>query len=146
VLGPGPISDPPASAYGLAVLFGVCAVCHVLLLIAAKIEGKAAPCSELLASKHALPLDVYSLPSMHALVRESARFGGILALCWCAEHHPPYPHLTKIYDRDLYWAVTAQLFIVAFLTIKRVPKNASEILGREQTEEWKGWMQFSFLM
>ena len=57
---------------------------------------------------------------------------------------PPAP--PQIYDRDLYWAVTAQLFLVAFVTLRKVPKNGSEILGREQTEEWKGWMQFSFLM
>ena len=42
--------------------------------------------------------------------------------------------------------MTAQLFLVAFVTLRKVPKNGSEILGREQTEEWKGWMQFSFLM
>lgn len=108
--------------------------------------GKPAPCTDLLLAKHALPLDLTSLASIHALLRECARFGGILALAWCAEHRPPYPHLSKVYDKDTYWAATALLAVVAFLTIKKVPKNGTEILGREQTEEWKGWMQFSFLM
>jgi len=55
-----------------------------------------------------------------------------------------------VYGHNGLWVlfrfVTAQLFLVAFVTIRKVPKNGSDILGREQTEEWKGWMQFSFLM
>ena len=46
----------------------------------------------------------------------------------------------------MYWLVTAQLFIVAAVTWRKVPHGGSDILNREQTEEWKGWMQFSFLM
>jgi len=103
LLGPGPIPAPPASFYGLCVLFGCIMVCHVALTCAAKLEGKAPPCTDLLASKHALALDPTSLPSIHALLRESSRFGALLMLCWVAEHRPPYPHLDKIYDRDLYW-------------------------------------------
>mmetsp|Transcript_54638 Transcript_54638/g.70250 ORF Transcript_54638/g.70250 Transcript_54638/m.70250 type:complete len:694 (+) Transcript_54638:39-2120(+) len=145
-LGPGPIPDPPDTAYGLAVVFGIAMVAHVMFCAAAAFDGKPSPCTDLLSAKHSIPIDISSLPSVHALLRELSRFGFVLSLCWVAEHHPPYPHLSKIYDRDLYWAVTAQLFLVAIFTLRTVPKNGTEILGREQTEEWKGWMQFSFLM
>jgi hypothetical protein len=145
-LGPGPMPNPPDTFYGLAVMFGVCIVAHVMISAAAYFEGKPSPCTDLINAKHSMAFDISSLSSIHALLREMSRFGGVLGVCWLAEHHPPYPHLTKVYDRDLYWAVTALLFLVSVYTLKPVPKNGTEILGREQTEEWKGWMQFSFLM
>ena len=144
-MGPGP-PPAPASAYGLAVLFGSAAVAHLFLTISAILEWKPVPCAELVKAKHSQPLDVSSLPSVHALLREMTRLGSMLGLCWLAEHSPPYPHLEKHYDRDLYWMVTAQLFLVAMATWRKVSHGGSDILNREQTEEWKGWMQFSFLM
>ena len=119
---------------------------QVMISFLARLEGKQPPSTELLAHKMMQPLDLTSLPSTHALLVELSKFGGILALCWCAEHRPIYPHMDKVYDKDLYWFVTAQLFLVALVTTRKVPRNGQDILGREQTEEWKGWMQFSFLM
>lgn len=78
------------------------------------------------------------------LTSELFRVGMIMALTYICEKHPFYPHSSKHYSRDLFVFVLIVFFLYAFVTIK--PCHDLSLLGREQTEEWKGWMQFIFLL
>lgn len=51
---------------------------------------------------------------------------------------------TKDYSRDLFLAVLATTILVAFGSGVRTEKRVMT-LSRQQTEEWKGWMQVRFL-
>merc|ERR1711988_1894009 len=56
-----------------------------------------------------------------------------------------FAHGKKSYSRDLFWFLYGILVIYSFA--HSLGKNkASALLNREQTEEWKGWMQVLFLM
>jgi len=53
--------------------------------------------------------------------------------------HRPKTH--KQYSRDIFVFLFALLVIVAFVyTIRKTPEK---LVNRDQTEEWKGWMQVS---
>lgn len=116
------------------------------------------------------PLDLTSYASLFALFYHSSIFGMILFYAYICEYHPPHPHAEKSYNRDEFFFMTALLFLVSFFTLTKndkkqvsmadehqqksifeerpvAPQNdKTEILNRDQTEEWKGWMQFMFLL
>jgi hypothetical protein len=49
----------------------------------------------------------------------------------------------------MFWVMNGLLFIAAMLTMKHDPNGSArgvQLLSRPQTEEWKGWMQFAFIM
>lgn len=51
------------------------------------------------------------------------------------------PKTQKQYSRDMFTFLFALLVIVAFVyTIRKTPEK---LVNRDQTEEWKGWMQVS---
>ena len=68
----------------------------------------------------------------------------MLIFAFMCEHYPLFPHAAKIHDMDMFWLVHLALFIVG--VSKWEKSKTTDLLNREQTEEWKGWMQFSFLM
>ncbi len=70
--------------------------------------------------------------------------GIIMALTYICENHWIFEHSAKFYSRDLFLFVLIVFFAYAIYTIK--PVHDLTLLGREQTEEWKGWMQFIFLL
>ena len=78
------------------------------------------------------------------LTSELFRTGLICALTYICEKHWMYEHSTKSYSRDLFLFIVLLFFLYAFYTVKPITDLA--LLGREQTEEWKGWMQFIFLL
>ncbi len=64
--------------------------------------------------------------------------------------NPAYPR-NENHNMTLFWALHVVLFIVAAATwTHTAPRDPSSnrvsFLSRPQTEEWKGWMQFSFIM
>ena len=78
------------------------------------------------------------------LTTELFRTGLIVALTYICEKHWFFEHSGKSYSRDLFFFVLLIFFAYAFYTIK--PVQDLSLLGREQTEEWKGRMQFIFLL
>jgi N-acetylneuraminate 9-O-acetyltransferase len=70
--------------------------------------------------------------------------GAIVILTYIFENHWIFEHSQKEYSRDLFLFVCVVFFLYALYTIK--PITDLSLLGRDQTEEWKGWMQFIFLL
>ena len=78
-------------------------------------------------------------------LRAWTELGCVLALFWIADRSGAVPDAEKHYDRDLFWAIFGALGAYGwFPTAKECRSNAP--LNREQTEEWKGWMQVLFLL
>lgn len=78
-------------------------------------------------------------------LRAWTELGCVLALFWIADRSGAVPDAEKHYDRDLFWAIFGALGAYGwFTTAKECRSNAP--LNREQTEEWKGWMQVLFLL
>lgn len=96
------------------------------------------------ASKELSKPFVGSIDCFTNLTSELFRTGVIMTITYLCEKHPFFPHSTKSYSRDLFIFVLIIFFGYAFMTIK--PVHDLSLLGREQTEEWKGWMQFIFLL
>lgn len=119
------------------------------------------------------PLDTNSFTSIYTLLHHGTMFGLILFYAYICEYHPPYPHGEKSYDRDQFFFFTALLLVASAFTLKvhtpettinaddsstsdpkeiakkqsvAPPNDSTEVLNRDQTEEWKGWMQFMFLL
>ena len=82
--------------------------------------------------------------SIYALSRESVRLCCAILLTYLFEHYPLFPHAAKDHDMDLFWFLTFGLFFCAALGLQKT--KTTDLLNREQTEEWKGWMQFMFLL
>ncbi len=78
------------------------------------------------------------------LTSELNRVGLIMLLTYVCEYHWIFDHSSKSYSRDLFIFVLIIFFVYGLYTIK--PSHDLTLLGREQTEEWKGWMQFIFLL
>jgi len=58
---------------------------------------------------------------------------------------PSYPRNDN-HNPEMFWAMNALLFVAGMLTLKHTPKDRMTVLNRSQTEEWKGWMQWAFIM
>lgn len=58
---------------------------------------------------------------------------------------PSYPRNDN-HNMTLFWSMQAILFLVAICTLQRSESDRIQLLSRAQTEEWKGWMQFAFIM
>ena len=78
------------------------------------------------------------------LTSELFRTSIIMAFTYICERHWYLEHSGKEYSRDHFLFILFIFFLYAFYTIK--PIRDTSILGREQSEEWKGWMQFIFLL
>lgn len=52
----------------------------------------------------------------------------------------------RVYNRDFFWGLMLIILLAGFLTIRKVSaKQCGVVINRDQTEEWKGWMQVIFL-
>ena len=82
--------------------------------------------------------------STRTILHHICVLGSILLYAWINEHTELVPKIDKHYDIDLFWFLFGLLLLAAVLTIRPSRGNA-DVLNRDQTEEWKGWMQFLFL-
>jgi len=85
-----------------------------------------------------------SLSSISVFVTECSQFCAILFFAFCCENFPVHPPGERVWDRDTFYFLLLIYGVACILTIKE--GKQTEILNRDQTEEWKGWMQYIFLM
>jgi hypothetical protein len=76
----------------------------------------------------------------------SAEFAGIMIIYYLCDRTELFGHTEKHYNRDLYWFIFVCLVAASLATIRK-SKHTGHVmlLQRDQTEEWKGWMQVQFL-
>jgi membrane protein YdbS with pleckstrin-like domain len=82
--------------------------------------------------------------------------GLLMGIMYLSEFHPLFPHGIKTYNHATLAVMILGFMVLGFIGMTRVRKEdtADEIerekcnllLNRDQTEEWKGWMQYIFLM
>jgi hypothetical protein len=85
-----------------------------------------------------------TLTCFYNLTAELFRTGCVMALTYICENYWIFEHSSKSYSRDLFLFVCILFFMYGIYTRKQVTDLT--LLSREQTEEWKGWMQFVFLL
>jgi N-acetylneuraminate 9-O-acetyltransferase len=159
----------PLTTMASAMLFGTLFFAASAMSVKSYIEGDYRA-FQMAINPRAQTLDVTSYASIYTLLYHFSIFGMILFYAYICEYHPPYPHAEKSYNRDEFFFMTALLFLVSFFTLTKndkrqgaaisdaenksileerpvaPPNDMTEILNRDQTEEWKGWMQFMFLL
>ena len=68
----------------------------------------------------------------------------ILLWFYVADRTSLLPYGAKSYSRDVLGFIFLALTLVAFFTSVK-PCRVAVLLNRQQTEEWKGWMQVRLL-
>lgn len=94
------------------------------------------------AKKHMTALTM-TTESLKLFLRMSSQFGLILLYSWVCENQPFYDHGSKVSNADHFWFLALIFAAFAFSRIEKT--ESTDILNRDQTEEWKGWMQYIFL-
>lgn len=70
----------------------------------------------------------------------------ILAIALVGNNWPrSYPRNDN-HSPQLFWAMNGALFVAAMMSLKHEPSDRITVLSRYQTEEWKGWMQWAFIL
>lgn len=129
----------------MIVLFGTNALLFGLFQVIKSTAGK--PSDDTRKDKKEKELSKPFLGTMdcfYKLTIELFRTSLVLALTYICEKHWIFEHSGKDYSRDLFMFVLIIFFAYGFYTWK--PITDLSLLSREQTEEWKGWMQFIFLL
>ena len=75
----------------------------------------------------------------------------VVGLAWFGESAMPAGDRPagRIWDTentDLWISAMLSLMLVGVLTMRKLPLKNVRVLSREQTDEWKGWMQVAFVM
>eukprot|EP01060_Flectonema_neradi_P006463 TRINITY_DN14372_c0_g1_i1.p1 TRINITY_DN14372_c0_g1~~TRINITY_DN14372_c0_g1_i1.p1 ORF type:complete len:522 (+),score=12.12 TRINITY_DN14372_c0_g1_i1:34-1599(+) len=93
----------------------------------------------------ALSLDTSVIIEHHAALQSMTEFGAHLLFYFLCDRTSIMQSSGKSYSRDVFWFIYLLLVIYNFaMCIRELP--AAAYLNRDQTEEWKGWMQVLFLM
>ena len=95
-------------------------------------------------SDHGVVTSPLNTPKTRSTLRHALFVGLIMMYAYINEHTSLLPKMGKTYSPDFFMFLTGILFVGSVLTIKKSRGNA-DVLNRDQTEEWKGWMQFLFL-
>jgi hypothetical protein len=84
-------------------------------------------------------------PFLRKLVVNMVKFGSVM-MCYIYTSSTGNHAGERHYDRDTFWALMILCLLAGALTItKTSEKMQGVVLNRDQTEEWKGWMQVIFL-
>lgn len=85
-------------------------------------------------------LDFEAIRANHATLKAMAEFGTLMVWYFVCDRTPLIGEGEKEYNRDLFAFLFLILTIVAFGSSLQTLKTPV-LLNRQQTEEWKGWMQ-----
>ena len=141
---PGKSSDVAVTTVMMALFFGTNALLFALFQLARVVPKPTEDGPKKNKEKELSKPFVGTVECFTNITTEFFRCGLVMGLTYVCEKHWMFPHSGKTYSRDLFLFVLIIFFGYGFYTIK--PIHDLTLLGREQTEEWKGWMQFIFLL
>eukprot|EP00040_Diaphanoeca_grandis_P022023 m.117824 g.117824 ORF g.117824 m.117824 type:complete len:501 (+) comp28608_c0_seq1:94-1596(+) len=72
------------------------------------------------------------------------KWGAIMLWMWLLDDRQILPIHSKYYNRDLFLFILAGIFLAAGLTLTKTKRPG--VFSRDQSEEFKGWMQITFLL
>ena len=131
-----------AGQYGALILFATCILTWVLLRVQSYGVGvRGSPETTL---KIARPRDLVSLSkpsSVLLLAQEAAEASVIFLFAFTCEYFPLFASTERTWNADDF-AFYTLLFLALTVASATKVKDAS-VLNRLQTDEWKGWMQWS---
>lgn len=94
-------------------------------------------------------LDLTSPTSVRHCLGFWAELGTLLFYVFLCERAPPTMHGNRFGNTGLFWILFCVFMIFSLCNIVKnkggAEKPDTALLNREQTEEWKGWMQYLFL-
>lgn len=64
---------------------------------------------------------------------------------WACENYPLFEHAQKTHIPDFFWFICLMVLMFSIGSLHHDPKSDA-LVNRDQTEEWKGWMQTAFLL
>jgi hypothetical protein len=73
----------------------------------------------------------------------------IIFIAWCGNNFPQAYPRNDNHNMFMFWFMNIAFVVAGLITIKHDPEMSSrgvQLLSRPQTEEWKGWMQWAFIM
>jgi N-acetylneuraminate 9-O-acetyltransferase len=74
---------------------------------------------------------------------------GIIVVALIGNNWPVSYHRNENHNPSMFWVANIALGIAAYMTLKHDVQESArgvQLLSRAQTEEWKGWMQWAFVM
>ena len=141
--------------FGLVLYFGLAIGVHCSLWVLSKWRQRTAvydavPSSPAEAAAVAPParskpkaFNLYDAASVMRVTKNLLILGAICFYCFVCEKTPFYPQGKRLEGADYYWFFVGLFFVAGFLTLEKSPNN--RFLHRDQTNEWKGWMQYVFI-
>jgi hypothetical protein len=125
--------------YGALILFSTCILSWAILRAQSYgVSGAAEPAQKITLVSLSNPSSVLLLS------QESAVASAIFLFAFAWEYFPLFASTERTWNADDFTFYALLFFAMTFGSLTKV-KDAS-MLNRLQTEEWKGWMQWLFIM
>mmetsp|Transcript_27221 Transcript_27221/g.87400 ORF Transcript_27221/g.87400 Transcript_27221/m.87400 type:complete len:555 (+) Transcript_27221:154-1818(+) len=87
-------------------------------------------------------------PSGRAALRAAAEFSAIMGYVYLCDRTTLFAKGPKTVSPTMFWGLCAAVLAVGLCTLRLAGKKGEVVtapLQRDQTEEWKGWMQLQFI-
>jgi hypothetical protein len=142
--------------YGLLLFFGAAVGMHTIITalsfwrmrakgaLSLGDDGAGVPGATVAAPARKSKTVVWSdAASVLRLTRNVVMLGAICLYCYICEKAPLHPQGKRLEGMDYYWFFVGLFFVAGLLTLQNSGTN--KLMHREQTNEWKGWMQYVFI-